>query len=349
MKQMRGKTFRIAIILIAILFVAGVVSCKEKPAEKTDQPATVEKLAAPEKAAAETQTFIAIVNDVSIPAEELDRKMDMVKKRYTGMGVEMNPEQMADMRSRITDSLIEQEVLFQESVAQNISVEQAEIDGELESFKRQFPNNEAFNAQMSEMGYTEDSLKKEITRAKAIQQLIEEKIVSGISVEDEELKAYYDENADKFQVPERVRARHILAKIGQEADDAEKSAALKKIEGIKEKLNSGEDFEKLASENSDCPSSKTGGDLDFFARGQMVKPFEDAAFAMNPGEISDIVETQFGYHIIKVEAKEPAGTVSYEEAREGLEEQFKGQKAQKTVGAYLESLKEKASIQHPGQ
>lgn len=354
MKQMKGKIFRIAIILIATLLAISGASCKEKPveqpaAETTDHSVAVEKQPAVEKAASETEVFVAIVNGVSISTDEFDRKMDMVKQRYDGMGVEMTPEQMADMRNRITESLIEQEVLIQESTAQNISVDQAEIDGELQKFKQQFPNEEAFSTQMAAMGYTEDSLKKEIRRSKAIQQLIEQKIVAEIAVPEEEMAAYYEANPEKFETPERVRARHILVRLNPEMEDAEKEAARKKIEAVKEKLSSGEDFEKLASENSDCPSSKNGGDLDYFARGQMVKPFEDAAFAMNPDEISDIVETQFGYHIIKVEDKEAAATLSFEEAREGLAEQLKGEKARTAVKDYIERLKEKASIQHPGQ
>lgn len=349
MKRLMGGTFRIVIIFTTFLLVAGAGSCQEKPAEKVEQTPVVEQKAAAPEAKAEKETFVAIVNNVTIPADDLDRKMDMVKNRYAGMGVEMDANQVADMRRRITDSLIEQELLYQESVSQKISVDQEEIDGEFQNFKRQFTNDQDFLSQMEKMGYTEDSLKTEIKRSKAIQHLIEQKIIAGITVAEEELKTYYDANPEKFQIPERVRARHILAKIGQDADDAAKTAARTKMEGVKKKLNSGEDFAKLASENSDCPSSKTGGDLDFFARGQMVKPFEEAAFAMNPGEISDIVETQFGYHIIKVEAKEPAGVMSFEDAREGLEEQLKGQEARKTVTAYIESLKEKASIQYPGQ
>jgi peptidyl-prolyl cis-trans isomerase C len=352
MKQMKGKTFRIAMILITILLAVSAVSCKEKTveqaAETIDQSVAVEKQPVVETAVSETEAFVAIVNGVSIPTEELDRKMDMVKQRYAGMGVEMTPDQMADMRNRITDSLIEQEVLVQESAAQNISVDQADIDGELQKFKQQFPNEEAFSTQMTQMGYTEDSLKKEIRRSKAIQQLIEQKIVAEITVPEEEMAAYYEANPEKFETPERVRARHILVRLNPEMEDAEKEAARKKIETVKEKLSSGEDFEKLVSENSDCPSSKNGGDLDYFARGQMVKPFEDAAFAMNPGEISDIVETQFGYHIIKVEDKQTAATLSFEEAREGLAEQLKGEKARTAVKDYIEKLKEKASIQHPG-
>jgi len=352
MKPLMSGTFRIAIIFALLLFIAGAGSCQEKAAEKVEQAPVVEQKAmpaAPPEAKIEKDAFVAIVNDVSIPADDLDRKMEMVKNRYSGMGVEMDANQMADMRKRITDSLVEQEILYQESVAQNIAVDQAEIDSELQNFKRQFTSDADFQAQITEMGYTEDSLKKEIQRAKSIQHLIEQKIVAGITIAEADLKAHYDANPDNFKVPERVHARHILAKIGQGADETEKAEARKKIEAVKEKLNSGEDFAKLASENSDCPSSKNGGDLDFFAKGQMVKPFEDAAFAMNPGEISDIVETQFGYHIIKVEGKEPAGTVSFEDAKEGLAEKLKNQKARESVTAYIASLKEKAKIQYPGQ
>ena len=107
----------------------------------------------------------------------------------------------------------------------------------------------------------------------------------------------------RIKKPEQVKASHILVKVDAGADEAKKAEARKKIQEIQQKVKAGGDFEALATENSDCPSKAKGGDLGFFERGQMVKPFEEAAFALKPGEVSGIVETQFGYHIIKVQEK----------------------------------------------
>jgi peptidyl-prolyl cis-trans isomerase C len=354
MKHLKDKTFRVVFILIAVMVAASAVSCKEKP-EATDKTpaAAVETQISSEKKETAEQTvdqaagqkdYVAVINGVPIPAGDVERQFNMVKRRYDEMGMEMPPEQVADVKNRITDSLIEQELLFQASQAQDISVDQSEVDDELEKFRQGFPDEATFQAQMAEMGYTEDALKNEIKRSKAIQQLVMEDILAGVYVSEEEMRTYYEDNPEKFKTPERVKASHILVSVLPEMEEAQKIEARKKIESIKEKLNSGEDFEKLASEYSDCPSKHDGGNLDYFARGQMVKPFEDAAFALNPGETSDIVETQFGYHIIKVDDKEPAKTISFEEAKSELEEHFKNQKARDAIADYIAQLKEKATI-----
>jgi peptidyl-prolyl cis-trans isomerase C len=142
-----------------------------------------------------------------------------------------------------------------------------------------------------------------------------------------------------------VKARHILVKVDTNASEADKAAARKKIEGIEAQLKKNGDFEKLAAENSDCPSSKNGGDLGFFSRGQMVKPFEDAAFALAPGGTSGIVETQFGYHIIRLEDKESASTQTFDQAKPGLQQKLKQGKIRDAVAAYIESLKNKSKIE----
>jgi peptidyl-prolyl cis-trans isomerase C len=355
MKYLRAKNFRMVFILIAIMAAASAVSCKEKPEVAVETPAAaVETQIESEITETDEQTVdpaagqkdhAAVINGVPIPSKDVERQFNMMKKRYDQMGMEMPPEQVADVKTRITDSLIEQELLFQASQAQDISVDQSEVDDELEKFRQDFPDEATFRAQMAEMGYTEDTLKNEIKRSKAIQQLVMKDILAGVYVSEEEMKTYYENNPEKFKTPERVKASHILVSVSPEMEEAQKEEARKKIETIKEKLSGGEDFEKLASEYSDCPSKQEGGNLDYFARGQMVKPFEDAAFAMNPGEISDIVETQFGYHIIKVDDKEPAKTISFEEARSELEEHFKNQKARDAIADYIAQLKEKATIQ----
>jgi peptidyl-prolyl cis-trans isomerase C len=175
--------------------------------------------------------------------------------------------------------------------------------------------------------------------------LIDKEFGNTVSVADKEVKAYYDKYPSFFKKPEQVRARHILIKVDPKADSKEKAEAHKKIEDIQHKLQKGEDFEALAKEFSQCPSAANGGDLGSFGRGQMVKPFEEAAFALKPGEVSDIVETRFGYHLIEVMDKKPATTIPYKDIKDRLKQYLKQEKIQKEVRLYAEKLKEKAKVE----
>ena len=140
-----------------------------------------------------------------------------------------------------------------------------------------------------------------------------------IEISDEEIEEYYNEYAEEFWEPEKVRARHILVRVDVGAKPEDKEQARKKAEGILAKVKAGEDFAELAKEFSeDKGSAKEGGDLGFFPRGQMVKPFEVAAFSLEPGAVSELVETNFGFHIIKVEEKSREGTKPLEEVKDGI-------------------------------
>jgi peptidyl-prolyl cis-trans isomerase C len=182
-------------------------------------------------------------------------------------------------------------------------------------------------------------------RGIAIEQLVDEEIVRKINVSDKEVKEYYDANLEKFKQPEQVKASHILIKVDPKADESGKAEARKQIEMIQKKVKKGEDFEALAKEYSGCPSSTKGGDLGYFGRGQMVKPFEDAAFALEPGQVSNIVETRFGYHLIKVIEKKPPTTMSFDEVKERIQRYLKQQRIREKVLAYVEELRGKAKVE----
>jgi peptidyl-prolyl cis-trans isomerase D len=136
-----------------------------------------------------------------------------------------------------------------------------------------------------------------------------------VRITEEEIRGYYEYNLSKYMVPRRVRARHILFKLDQDAGEAEERAVRDEARKVLAMVQEGKDFAGLAKKYSECPSKEKGGDLDYFSEGQMVKPFEEAAFALEPGQISDLVRTRFGYHIIKVEDKKPAMTKPLEDVR----------------------------------
>ena len=291
--------------------------------------------------------YVARVNGVEISQIDLERKFNLIKERYASMGVPLDDSKLNEFKDNILKSLIEQEVLLQESIAQAIKIDPEEIKAELDNFKKQFETEAAFKKQIADMNYTEDSILSQIKQSKTIQKFIEEKVMSTISISDEETKAYFDSHSDEFKMPERVRASHILLKVDPKATETSRAETLKKIKAIKSKLDNGEDFAKLAGDNSDCPSSAKGGDLGFFAHGQMVKPFEEAAFALKPGEVSDVVETRFGYHIIKTQEKEMATTLVYDDIKEKLTAKLKEDKFKEMFPSYIESLKAKYKIEIP--
>ncbi|MCD6326233.1 peptidylprolyl isomerase [bacterium] len=164
---------------------------------------------------------------------------------------------------------------------------------------------------------------------------------ASVEVTENEMLDYYDAHVKDYKKEEEVRASHILVKVPDGATKKLDDEAKKKIEGLLERVKAGEDFAKLAKENSDCPSASKGGDLGFFGRGQMAKPFERAAFALKEGEISDVVKTQFGYHIIKLEERKPPETKEFEAVSAEVKSKLVDEKALELAKQAAEKAREK--------
>ncbi len=174
---------------------------------------------------------------------------------------------------------------------------------------------------------------------------VQKEVLGKINLTDKDYEAYYNAHKKEFENPEMVKARHILIAVKPNATEEEKKAALTKAEGILDKAKKGEDFAKLASEYSDDPGSKAkGGDLGFFTQGSMVGKFEQAAFALKPGEISPVVETEFGYHIIKVEERKAAEQQPYESVKEQVKAKATQAIQQERLNAFLEKAMKDAKV-----
>ncbi|MDJ0866227.1 MAG: peptidylprolyl isomerase [Myxococcota bacterium] len=144
-----------------------------------------------------------------------------------------------------------------------------------------------------------------------------------LAEQPERARSFFDENPDRFRQPERVRARHVLVRLAPDATEADVEAAREKAQGALDRIRAGEDFAAVAEELSDDPGSKTrGGDLGLFPRGQMTPPFEEAAFALQPGELSDLVRTDFGFHVIRVEERAEAEERTFDDAAREIAEEL---------------------------
>jgi peptidyl-prolyl cis-trans isomerase C len=171
-------------------------------------------------------------------------------------------------------------------------------------------------------------------------------------VNDAAIEKYYNDNPNEFKTPEQVRASHILISTRSTDPNADpnkvKAAAKAKAQEILDQIKKGADFNELAKKNSADPGSAAkGGDLGFFSKGQMVKEFEEAAFSLKPGEVSPLVETTYGYHIIKVTDHKDANTTSLDKAKPQIKEMLTNQKKQQFAEKYVSKLKADAKITYP--
>jgi peptidyl-prolyl cis-trans isomerase C len=287
----------------------------------------------------------AIVNGTIITQQALDRELEFFKERLREKGQEIPADKIEEARKSILENLITVRVLFQESQKKKIEVKDSEILEQIDAMKTQMPDPKNFQQALDQMKLTEAELKAKIGENLAARKLIEAEVERNIVVDESEVKAFYDSQSEMFLQPEMVRARHILIKVDQSADDAQRDEARKKIEAVEKRLAAGESFRLLAEEVSEGPSREKGGDLGYFQRGQMVKPFEDVAFTLNNGEISGIVTTRFGYHVIQTIDKKPSSPIPYDKIKDGLARHLKRNKTNAAIRAYIENLKGKAKIE----
>jgi peptidyl-prolyl cis-trans isomerase C len=253
---------------------------------------------------------------------------------------------------------ISEYVVAEEAKTAEIKVEDKDIDAKIDEMMKHLAlrhniSREELQARISEgQGMPFDEfIKKQKASPEFIQMVLLDKMVAHVygddlKVSDQDIEDYYKKNLEgEFSEGEQVQASHILIDIRKLKTDEEKAAAKKKAEELcVEAKKPDADFAELARKNSACPSAAKGGDLGFFTREKMVAPFSEAAFALEKGGISDVVETQFGYHIIKVTDKKAAHVIPLAEAKDGIRANMVSEKRQKATEKYYDELKKKANI-----
>jgi peptidyl-prolyl cis-trans isomerase C len=292
---------------------------------------------------AQLPAVVARVNGEDINAGELENAVRGLEGRAGGPVP-------ADQRDRVyrgvLDDMIGYKLLVQEAKARKVIVPDADIEAQIAQIRGQFPDQQQFEQALAAQKMTVQDVRDDARSELSVEKLIEGEIGTKIAVKPEAISDFYKNNQDKFQQGPRVRASHILIQVAPNADAATKQQAKTKAEGILKDLKAGKDFATAAKENSQDPgSAPTGGDLGFFEQGQMVPQFEQAAFALDPGQMSELVETQFGYHIIKVAEKQDGRVVPLDEAKGQLEQYLTEQNRHAQTEMFVETLKAKAKIE----
>jgi len=334
---------------LVLLLAAGLLTTPAwaEPGAKTN--------AAPAKAgdkiAALFDNVLAKGKGVEVKRSQLDDALVNVKASAAAQGQSIPSEEMSKIEQQVLDRLITVQLLVGAATAADKARGSTLCATNLEEFKARLGSEEALVRQLKSVGMTMDDLRKKITEEMTARAVIERELKAQAT--DEQAKKFYDENPAKFEEPEMVRASHVLVatsdpKSGTEMTAEQKTAKHKVAEDVLKRARAGEDFAKLAKDFSDDPGSKDKGGEYTFPRGQMVPEFETAAFGLKPNEVSDIVTTKFGYHIIKLSEKLPAKKVELSKVIGRIKDYLTQQelsKQQTQVKDYLAKLKKDANVE----
>jgi parvulin-like peptidyl-prolyl isomerase len=287
---------------------------------------------------------VATVDGEVILMSEYERRAKPVIEEYekflTGPDKEIR---IKELKEKILEQMIDEKILISEAKRKKVKVNNKEIQDGIGEIKKRFGTEEEYNQELTRQGLSEEKFREQVKKQLMVMKLIDQEVKAKVvPPTDSEIEDFYKQNEAEMVEPEQVRARHILIKVDENTD---KKKALKKIREILKEVKKGKtSFAELAKKYSEGPSAPRGGDLGFFIRGQMVRKFEEAAFALKVGEISDVVETDYGYHIIQCIEKKAAEKKSLEEIRDYLRNFISQKKMEESYEKWLRTLRDKVSI-----
>lgn len=295
------------------------------------------------------EKIVATVNGEPIPQEAVDFELQRLIHFYQQQGLpeQQIRQQLQVLQARALDQAIGTKLLINEAKHLNIPVTEAELDAQFETYIGQFGGDrdklvKAIEAQ----GMTVEAFKQELRQGAMISKLIDQVCGEVPPPTEEEIAKHYAEHSEEYETQPRVLAQHILIKPEQETAEA-KAAAKAKLAAIRERIVKGEStFADEAKAHSDCPSGKSnGGSLGWFGRGMMVKPFEEVAFTIALNTVSEILETQFGYHIIVKTGEEPGHKPALEEIHDQVRDFLLHAKRGQAVSDHVATLRRQADVQ----
>jgi len=303
-------------------------------------------LAWPGGAHADDFGLAARVNGAEISRERLERYFEenLQEKGRLVAGIR-SPEAFRSMKKAALDELVDRELLWQEAERRKRVTPQKEVDAAMASFRAQVPDPARRRLQLERSGFTEQTYTEYVKHELSIRRLVDLDLAPKVKVTAAEVHASYEANLDRYTQPAEVRARHVLVKVAPEASPEQKAEARRRIDAVLAEAKAGADFGALARRSSEDETAAAGGELGWFPRGRMVPAFEAAAFALQPGQLSPVVETPFGFHVIQVEESRPEVREPESRVAGAIRARLGEEKTTKAVRALVAELRATARIE----
>lgn len=332
----------------AIMFSA----CKQegaKPGTET-KPATEAKPATATSTTAEIELPpgdgpVATVNAVDVPRAPFNKEYKMTIERYQKARHEVQPALRERLKDNIVRRLVDAELIRQQADKLGVVIADAEREEQWANHKKRYGSEDAFKAFLERAGTTADDVRAQF-EANLLREKVFAKVSEGITVAPAEVKEFFEKNQQRYDEPEQVQASHILIRVPQGAAAEEKAKKKARAdEALKKAKAKGADFAAIAKEYGEDPTKDRGGDLGYFTKGRMVKPFEDAVWALKKDQISGVIETQFGFHVIKKVDHKPARKKPFKEVEEQIKKSLEAKKRNEAIRDALAKWKNEAKIE----
>ncbi len=282
---------------------------------------------------------VATVNGAAIDAETFYAQRDRIVVRAGQLPIQ----RLARIESTLLKRMIEEELIDQAVQKASIKVSADDVAAGLTAYRQRFTSDAQFQRYLVKSNLTAADIEARVTARRGLELLLEQRGAIGVS--DDEARAFYTTNEHVYVDEAGVRASHLLIKLPQRADKQQEAVAMGKIRAAQAQLAAGADFGEVAEDMSEGPSSVKGGDLGFFGRGRMVKPFEDVAFKLPQGTVSEPVRTRFGFHLIKVTDTREYKRRAFEDVKDTIVASLKKKKFFTARRVLVAELKERAVIE----
>jgi len=290
---------------------------------------------------------VAVVNDEVITQAELDNFLRPVYEQYSKeySGQEL-VKAVGEVRQKILSQMIEDKLVYQEAVAQGIEIKEEDVEKEFQAFKAKLEKPEELDQMLEREGLTMKSMRERLKKQAMVRQLQDREIRSKVVVSPNEVEDFYKKNPDKFTIKERVRVRSLTIKKSEEAraKGLTDEKAKQRIELLDQKIKLYRNFDQIVTDFSEDSHAKQDGLGDWIDRGAMIESVDEVIFKTPVGGLTGVVETPIGYHIFRIEAKEPKKVRTFEESKDQISGYLFQQESTERFKAWMEEVKKAAYI-----
>lgn len=291
---------------------------------------------------------VAVVNGSPLSKADLEQEVVKILPRTTSMHGSVSDEKMSKIRAEALQKLIDIELKYQDARAKGMKITDDDIEAEIKARSTKFKSEKEFKAAVDDAGFDKKGFARFVERGLLSDRIRKAEIEDKITITDAGVKEFYVKNSSKYSKPEEFRASHILFKVQPSASEADRATIRKRADAVLKQIKDGGNFADIAAEESDDLSRIKGGDIGYFHAGQTLSEFENILVKLKVGQVSDIIETMYGYHIIQLTGRKAPRQIPFEELQMKIKKDLVESEKARLLDKWMSALKAKAVISYPG-